>query len=381
MNRKRATSAQVVEASAALVVHAGVAEPSAGDRVAVETDIACTLCGGPAPLCGGVRRCTCPRVSEVALRWLTAIRCVYAGLMLTRTPAALWGGALLRVARRIVAGALAPTPAILRLAEHADPRCGIEGSAHLALAYVTQGDVAALEELSQVLRMARAPWLRDLWDLGPRAALSTPIDSERFGLFAVPCDACGSVAPLEELFVPVSTYDAAIRCPLCLAVSAHPLRVLWGEPHPVGRCIAVTGEGCTTHEGRGELDAEGLCAEGRRVFDRGLVLLKQMGRATTPYEVDLVDAMVRARRRQTDAQMEELARTLAADPNIAAQVEALERGDLGLLDSVAEAGRTAMDALRDVVFGKRGARAVSTTPTARTTGKARSKRRRKGPAA
>ena len=63
---------------------------------------ACTLCGGPVRICGGTRRCMGGHLRPLERRWVTAIRLVYAGLCLTPTAAALWGGALGMIIWRIV---------------------------------------------------------------------------------------------------------------------------------------------------------------------------------------------------------------------------------------------------------------------------------------
>ena len=263
---------------------------------------ACTLCGGPARLCGGARRCTGFFGAPRTLRWLTALRATYAGLVLTRTVAALWGGTLLRFGRLLAAG-VAPPRSIVDLAgQVANPwrtSSGVPAS-ELALAYLHDGDLERLSDLSRRLRDDRAPWLVDLAELAPRAAVATPLDRERFALFAVLCDGCARRdLPLEALYENVGTYDAAIRCPRCGAVPAHPLPgVRIGELHPVARCVAGTGAAertCLTHHG-GELDAEGLCVDGRAVFDRALVEVSTIDRARTPFERDLVEALVRSRR-------------------------------------------------------------------------------------
>ena len=143
--------------------------------------VVCTLCDGPALLCGGTRRCTGGPSSTLELSWLVAVRAVYAGLVLTRTVAALWGGTLLRFARQLASGALAhgtPLSTIAHVAaEHADPVCAVDGTATagLALVYLQHGDLEPLSELSRWLREARASWLADLVFLAPRAALSTPL--------------------------------------------------------------------------------------------------------------------------------------------------------------------------------------------------------------
>ena len=284
----------------------------------------CTLCGGPNRLCGGVRRCTGFAGSPLELRWLTAIRAVYAGLALTRTLAALWGGALLRFGRLLAAGGAAP-PRIADVAgEVANPRCAgpSELAVERALAYLHDGDLERLSDLSRWLREDRAPWLVDLAELGPRAAASTPLDREHFALFAVLCDGCASRGlPLDALYENVGTYDDAIRCPRCDALHAHPLPgVRIGEPHSVGRCLSVAGpaaNACIMHDD-GELDAEGLCIDGRAIFDGALVEVSKIDRAETPFERDLVKAFVRARRRALNAQIDDaaLARALVTSPEL-----------------------------------------------------------------
>lgn len=297
-----------VTGSRPLVV-ATVVERDAGE--ATRRDV-CTICGGPARLCGGNRCCTGGPTSALGRRWLTAIRAVYAGLVLTRTPAALWGGALLRFARQLAIGALAsgsPPPSIARLAaKHADPCGAVPGSvvAGLALAYLQHGDLERLSELSRSLRDPRAPWLVGLGTLGPRAALTTPLEREAFALFAVRCDKCASnpALSLDQLYEDVATYDAAIRCSRCKALSKHPLPgVKIGEPHPVGRCLPGAGEAaraCRVHDGH-ELDVEGLCVEGRATFNRAVLEVAKIGRATTPFECDLVQALLRSRERSVSA--------------------------------------------------------------------------------
>ena len=310
--------------------HEQVAEPVVIEEAAGNADrVVCTLCGGPALLCGGTLRCTGGPGSARELRWLVAIRAVYAGLVLTRTIAALWGGALLRFARQLAGGALAsgsPPPSIAHLAaEHADPGCGGEGAveAGLALAYLEHGDLERLSWLSRLLREGQALWLADLAILAPRAALTTPLEPERFALLAVLCDdcACGAPLPLDQLYESVGTYDAAIRCPRCGALPDHPLPgVALGELHPVGRCVAcarASSRSCIAHDGH-ELDAEGLCVEGRATFDRALLEVAQIGRATTPFERDLVEALLRARRWALDSRLDEaaIARSIVTSPEL-----------------------------------------------------------------
>ena len=308
--------ARRVEPQAALVVSAVVDD--------VRESARCTLCGGPAQLCGGARRCMGFDGSPRELRWLTAIRSIYGGLVLTRSPAAPWGGALLRFGRLLVAGEGAPPTTASIASEHANP-CGAGtgvGTAELALAYLQDGDLERLSELSRRLRENRAPWLVDLAALGPRAAASTPLDREHFQLFAVICDDCAHARePLDALHEEVGTYDDAIRCPRCGALSKHPLPgVKIGEPHPVARCLPGSGSAeriCIMHN-RGEVDAEWLCVDGRVIFDRALIEVSKIARARTPFERELVQAFVRARRRALNAQVDDaaLAREVVTSPEL-----------------------------------------------------------------
>ena len=308
--------ARRMEPQAALVVSAVVDDARESAR--------CTLCGGPAQLCGGAHRCTGFDGSPRELRWLIAIRAVHGGLVLTRSPAALWGGALLRFSRLLVAGEGAPPTIASMAAEHANPCCAGSGvgTAELALAYLHDGDLGRLSELSRRLREDRAPWLVDLAALGPRAAAATPLDRERFQLFAVICDDCAHAGePLDALYEEVATYDAAIRCPRCCALSAHPLPgVKIGEPHPVARCLPGSGSAeriCIMHNG-GEVDGEGLCVDGRVIFDGALIEVSKIARARTPFERELVQAFVRARRRALNAQVDDaaLAREVVTSPEL-----------------------------------------------------------------
>jgi hypothetical protein len=319
MNRKKNHQ---VKMSEALVV-SGVVDNDAGEVTPGD----CTLCGGPTQLCGGIQHCTGGPLSALELRWLTAVRAVYAGLVLTRTVAALWGGALLRFARQLAVSALAsgrPPASLARLAaEHADPGCEVSGSVvtGLAMAYLLHGDLERLSELSRALREAQAPWLVELGIVGPRAALLTPLDRERVGLVAVLCDDCARNAafPLDQRYEHVATYDAAIHCSRCGSLSVHPLPgVTMGAPHPVGRCVSGAGTEtrvCWMHDDQ-ELDVEGLCIEGRATFDRAVLEVAKLGRASTPFERNLVQALVRARRQALNARIDDdaLARNLVTSP-------------------------------------------------------------------
>jgi hypothetical protein len=240
--------------------------------------------------------------SVVEQRWLAAIRAVYAGLLLTRTPAALWGGALLRLAHHLARG---PSPSSLfgLAARYADPRCALSptDAAKSVVGYLTRGELGCLLEL-QPLRAARAPWLLELCALGRRAAVATPLEGKRFGLIAVLCSPCASKGEghgVPSLIAHVDTYDAAIRCPRCRAIVPHPLPgIAIGEPHPVARCVADATRRCLVHAGGHELDSEDLCADGQALYDAAVVELAGKGGSPTSRDIELFDALLRAQGRR-----------------------------------------------------------------------------------
>ena len=98
----RTDAPRPVELSEALV------PVSVVDRAASDAPpLLCGTCGGPPQLCGGMSgECIGGTDSPRSLRWLTAFRAVYAGLVLITTPGALWGGALLRLGRQLAVGKL-----------------------------------------------------------------------------------------------------------------------------------------------------------------------------------------------------------------------------------------------------------------------------------
>jgi hypothetical protein len=279
------------EGTIALVVDSS--RPDAPGNVALAI---CSSCGGLALFCGGAEVCPGPAPSDHDSRWLTAIRTLFAGLLLADTEAALWGGALVRFALRFGSGS--PPQGIAEMAgARADPLCGVTGveAARMALALLVERDVDAALDLQSVLGTAKAAWLGTIWHLAGRSARAAPQDRARFSLVAVPCDDCAKNSPTSVLagFVPVGTYDAAIRCPTCGAVSRHPLPwVTVGEPHPVGRCVrgSKTHTFCLVH--KQELDAEGLCNEGREILGQAVA----HERAPGPKDADFLDALARARR-------------------------------------------------------------------------------------
>jgi hypothetical protein len=237
---------------------------------------------------------------------LTAIRSVYGGLLLTPTPAALWGGTLVRLAQFVCGDKPAPANLVALAAEHADPDSGFSptGAAELALAFLQTGDAKHLQVLGPAFSArSLAPWLTDLW-VGVRAALSCPLDRATWPLFAVACPSCAGQN--RALLVDIGTYDEAIRCPHRDLVPAHPLPgVRIGEPHPVGRCVGgLRGRRTTCMVHDAELDAEGLCVEGRALMDRAVVEVAAMMSKVAPFERTLVDAVVRAQRIAKDARTE-----------------------------------------------------------------------------
>jgi hypothetical protein len=284
--------------------------------------ILCSLCGGPERLCGGADCCLGGPRSVAEQRWLVALRAAYAGLVLTTTPAALWGGALLRLARQLAACEQLPRSLAV---EYADPCCALPASeaAKFAIAYLKGGDLASLQAL-QPLRDARARWLMVVCTLGLRAALATPLEGNTFGLVAVVCDRCVSRARSRASILgrvaPAGTYDSAIRCPKCGVVAPHPLpRIEIGEPHPVSRCVASGTRGCLSHDGE-DLDADGLCAAGRAVYDQAVAKLARKEGTPTTRDRDLLDALLRAQRWQwvLPAALRPVFTTLAkVDPEVA----------------------------------------------------------------
>jgi hypothetical protein len=311
--------------------------------------LTCGYCGGPKVLCGGTARCTRASATGHERRWTTAVRALYGGLMLTPTPAALWGGALVRLAQRLATGA---PPATLDALAVADPECAISGveAVNRALAYLTRRHLGCLAELHRALQGAEvpAPWLTSLWHFGMDAALLTPLAPMPSGLFAVVCDTCAepnierSDARLEDIVIGVDVYDMAIRCPRCGEIPEHPLPgVKCRELHPVGRCFPGLSApmACQAHEGQ-ELDAKGLCDTGQRTVDRALLTLATIGRASSRWERALVDAFVRARRYEERAQRSDSAivRSAVTSPELAPVFAALAEANPGVAGMLKDIG-------------------------------------------
>jgi hypothetical protein len=305
--------------------------------------VVCGLCGGPARLCGGVGYCIGGPTADAERRWLVAIRAAYAGLLLTRSPAALWGGALLRFARQLARGRIPATLARL-VVEYADPCCALlpTRAARFVLTYLKDVVLAALREL-QPLRDAHAPWLAVLCALGRRAARATPFERKTFGLIAVICDRCAGRGRLDSstsrLVAHAGTYDEAIQCPTCGEVPPHPLpRVEMGEPHPVGRCVAPADRHCVTHQG-GELDVDGLCAKGKALYDQAVTEIERTGGSLTVRDRDLLDALSRAQRwrlRSPEPLLAAFAEVARTYPQAARALAQLHAASLGTKDSEPE---------------------------------------------
>lgn len=336
----------VIQAEALVVPATPEPHQGSGERRTAEP---CRLCGGPRRLCGGSRRCAGGGSIAHDLRWLTAIRATYAGLLLTPTPASLWGGALLRLAGLVIRGR--PPSGSTVLAALADPGAAVSArqAERLAVAYLEQGDLGQLRQLDAALRDRElAPWLEDLWSEGVRAALATPLEARRFDLFAVACEACTirGLALVED----VDTFDAAIRCPHCEMVYSHPLKTGIGEPHAVGRCLKAPrpGQRCMAHNGA-DLDAEGLCVEGRATMDKALVEAAAMVSNARPFDRALMDAVVRAQRAAKMVQID------AAAAGFVGKIEAAQAAPGGIEALVEGVLTTVEDAFKNLHSDVRGA--------------------------
>jgi hypothetical protein len=375
--------AEVVETEA-LIVRPAEPRGSRRNRPRVEVPVPleiCPFCAGPARLCGGTRFCAGGPTTAEELRWLTAIRSVYGALLLTPTPAALWGGTLLRLAKILVADRDRQPPSrILELAARSAPvERGSDGErpALLALGYLQRDDLGELHALRGIVRdVAPAPWLAHLW-IGVRAAVASPLERKTFDLLAVACFQCADEADAVQ---DVSAYDAAIRCPQCGRVPEHPLPgVSIGEPHPVGRCVPVPRtRRCMIH-GEAELDGDGLCVEGRGLMDKALVEAAAMMSKAKPFDEAFMDAVVRAQRlakdARIDARMSELAATIeAAQKKPGGGVDEIIGAAIGAIGELFRDAKEAWAGTTSTRKKRRGKKA----PKALRAGKSVSKRRKEG---
>ena len=359
-----------------LVIARDIHPPSAEDD---DLDPAvCRVCLGPVRICGGAQRCTTGALPPSLRAWMTAMRLVYVGVCVIYTPASLWGGAMLRLARRLVRGV--PSSHLTRLAlEHADP--GGEDSAQcaaLAIRFLAADDSAATELYLLLRPRNAAPWLRETVVAAKHAAEATPIGERlRFPLFTVLCDGCASrAAPRLGQFAHVGTYDEAIRCPGCLLVHRHPIRgVTIGAPHPVGRCLPDPANRhlCMVHEADGEqlaLDAGGLCSEGRQTMTQAEGRLAEIGEPVLPADRALAEAVRRAKD-VMPAPFVEAVR--AMDPGAA---EELER--IGGFAAVGEYVATAFEAMGADIREAFGIPAGGASAKPKALGKPPKKKRGKG---
>jgi hypothetical protein len=305
MKRKRSRTGPDTSQQDPVVIEvdAEVVEPEVGALVGAEVGqdhgpaprpslALCSLCGGPALFCGGADLCH-TTAAEEDQRWLTAIRSLYAGLLLSATEAASWGGALVRIARRTGAG-IPPSRLFDVVSAATDPMCEVSPNdvTQMALSVLVERDLDVAFDLQCALGRARASWLGRIWHLADRAVRAIPMVDDRFPLVATACDACARKVPaMVAALVAVDTYDAAIRCPVCDMVPPHPFPwVKVGEPHPVGRCTRGPTKVCMVHGY--ELDVYGLCMGGREVVERAVMV----ERAPGPKDPVFLDAMARARR-------------------------------------------------------------------------------------
>jgi hypothetical protein len=327
-----------------------------GERKADTPTGFCSLCGGPQVLCGGTSAartaCTGGAGSLDDVRWLTAIRATYVGLLLTGSVATAWGGTLLRLARLVV-GDTRPSTGLLQVAaEHAPLGRSVDNelTASLAMGYAGSEDLVQLDGLrSHVGRVWRArglaPWVSELYVVAYTAARTTPLAPQPIPLFAVRCAQCWQKAahraPRKRppLIVAADRFDLAIRCPGCKEIPGHPLPVGVSLPHPVGRCVArqghLPGEAeahvtCDTHDDLPVDVIEGVCEVGRGVMAQALVQAVAMTEGKSPRDSDLLDAVVRAQelaqRRRTDAAFTEV------DRRMEGFVQGIEGGAVGFGD-------------------------------------------------
>jgi hypothetical protein len=382
--------AQSVGSEAALVL--GLGSEGEGPHASLDLLMRCPACNGPTLFCGGDRICPGGLETFAEVAWVTKVRATCLGLVCTWGPAASFGGVLLRGARALDAG---PPPrhigALARF--HRDPAPLAPEAVPLALEYLHSADLAPLSRLSALLRLHAAPWLSEIEALAASEALRPPLHPTPPGqLVGLVCSSCVDDLPPEasgwDVFRDAVGYDDAIYCSGCGALHPHPLpSVACGAPHPVGRCMGGawgSRQACLAHEGQ-VLDDEGLCAEGRVLYDRTLEAFTRFGgRPSTAWQARIVTAMVRARRWGRDAQRQdnEIARAVVtspallpvfaaaakANPEAAAAlaemlgapidvsqadpaVVAIMSGPKGL-DGVIAAGKAALMRARDALFGE-----------------------------
>lgn len=289
---------------AVLVIrHAGEAPPEP------ETPPLFDLCGrcyGPIYLCNSEG---CLALESPDLLWLSAIRALMLGILLTPNVGSRYGGVLVLAARAMVGSSAPPHSGdVAALLPHPGYDVSLRDAAELAARYLHDGNLDALSRLSASLRRTNDSLLWRRVREAERAALSTPWREERFALLAVVCDACaggrtlaggvrGLSIPWSRRLEAAATYDAALRCPSCGALHTHPLPgVPIGLPHPVTRCTGGREgnvERCMVHDG-GELGAEGVCCVGRPMLDQARAWGSDGPTIRLPWQRDLARALVQA---------------------------------------------------------------------------------------
>jgi hypothetical protein len=110
------------------------------------------------------------------------------------------------------------------------------------------------------------------------------------------------------------------------------------EPHAVGRCVPGETRSCLPHPGD-ELNADGLCSDGRAVYDAAVTELAGRGGSPARREGDLLDALLRAQRRRSGwpaALRLALAAIAAVDPEAARALTHVSGAPLDLAPKLVE---------------------------------------------
>ena len=276
----------------------GVVPSALSPTVVLDVLTLCGACGGPAFFCGGDGVCPGGPEGLPDMVWMTKVRAVCVGTVLTQGSAAQFGGVLLRAALALRGGPPPRHGSELLWCRHRHRPLAPEAVA-LATEYLIEREVAPVSELSAFLRAHGAPWLTDMARDAMRAALLAPL--ARRGpdrLLAVLCGVCGDRARGWEVLRDASEYDDAVRCPGCRSLHGHPLpRVPVGLPHPVSRCVGGAWgapDKCAAHDGH-PLDDEGLCPTGRAIYEQTWEAAQPIAAGTRdPSEVGVLRAMRRA---------------------------------------------------------------------------------------
>jgi hypothetical protein len=270
----------------------------------------CGHCGGPVYFCDGdgCRRARALGLDAREVLWLSAIRALLLGTLLSRNVASGYGGVLILAARAMVGASTPPaSDGLADLMPHPGYEVNRRAAAELAAAYLHEGDLGALSQLSASLRTTNDALLWRRRRDAEKAALSPPWQGARYALLAVVCDACagghaladdarGASIPWARRLETAATYDAAIGCPVCRAQHGHPLPGLpIGQPHPVTRCtggLAGDLDRCLVH---GEpLGPQGVCSVGLPGLEQARAWASDRPTLRLPWQRDLARAVVQA---------------------------------------------------------------------------------------